>query len=247
MKNYLKIVAMIGVFAIVFSLSACDPVDKNYNSSSDVSSTEPAAHKDKDFKYPEIKSSDTVMSKFIDISMYDEENYSDIYLGKKFKFDVSFSSSPFTVPTTYKNMTRNGWNLMDEGKYDADSMILACETVETHFTNDKGVIITAYFYNSSNSSVKLSRCNIVKFRIENQFLYEGDEVNHDFNINGVTNNMAITDVIDTLGSPSHFYADSEDIYYLDYFVSKDDRRNGITVYVSIADDSIVAVEFSYYK
>lgn len=50
--------------------------------------------------------------------------------------------------------------------------------------------------------------------------------------------MAITDIIDTLGTPSHFYGISENNYYLDYFISRDDRRNGITVYIDPANDSI---------
>ena len=59
--------------------------------------------------------------------------------------------------------------------------------------------------------------------------------------------MAITDVIDTLGTPSHFYKVSDNSYYLDYFATKKDRRNGITVYINPAEDSITAIEFSFYK
>ena len=59
--------------------------------------------------------------------------------------------------------------------------------------------------------------------------------------------MAITDIIDTLGTPSHFYGIADNNYYLDYFISENDRRNGITVYINPSEDSITAVEFSYYK
>ena len=59
--------------------------------------------------------------------------------------------------------------------------------------------------------------------------------------------MAITDIINTLGTPSHFYAVSETSYYLDYFITKRDRRNGITVYINPVDDNITAIEFSFYK
>ena len=59
--------------------------------------------------------------------------------------------------------------------------------------------------------------------------------------------MAITDIIDTLGTPSHFYGIDESNYYLDYFISQRDRRNGITVYINPSDNAITAIEFSYYK
>ena len=70
---------------------------------------------------------------------------------------------------------------------------------------------------------------------------------NEFSVNGVNNKMAITDIIDTLGTPSHFYGLAENNYYLDYFISKDDRRNGITVYIDPTNDSVTAIEFSYYK
>ena len=101
-------------------------------------------------------------------------------------------------------------------------------------------------YNSSRSSVKLSKCYVVKIFIENDF-YKDSENYKKFNINGITNSMAITDVIHTLGTPSHFYKVSDSCYYLDYFITKKDRRNGITVYINPIDDLILSVEFSYYK
>ena len=95
--------------------------------------------------------------------------------------------------------------------------------------------------------MRYTKCSIVKFRIENNNIYNPSSEYGDFNINGITNSMAITDITDTLGSPSHFYAVSENQYYLDYFISRDDRRNGITVYVDPTDDSITSIEFSFYK
>ena len=59
--------------------------------------------------------------------------------------------------------------------------------------------------------------------------------------------MVLTDVIDVLGVPSHFYKVDKNQYYLDYFISKEDRRNGITVWVDVEDDVITAVEFSMYN
>ena len=246
MKRLLKIYSAITAVILTFAMSACSPVDKLYgveSSEPDNSKTEIAS----DYSYPNIMSADTVMPNYVDISLYDEENYADIYLGKKFKFNVSYDGSELTVPTTYKSITKKGWSFLENSQYDTDSMILAGETCETEFINENGVKITAFFYNSSKSSLKLSKCNIVKFRIENNNIYNPSSEYGDFNINGITNSMAITDITDTLGSPSHFYALSENQYYLDYFISRDDRRNGITVYVDPTDDSITSIEFSFYK
>ncbi|MBP3600007.1 MAG: hypothetical protein J6J30_02885, partial [Clostridia bacterium] len=77
--------------------------------------------------------------------------------------------------------------------------------------------------------------------------YNNPNDDNAFNINGITNEMAITDIIHVLGTPSHFYAISDTSYYLDYFISKKDRRNGITVYINPVDDIITKIEFSYYK
>ena len=110
----------------------------------------------------------------------------------------------------------------------------------------KGNKISAQLFNSSRSSKKLSKCYVVKFSIENDFYKDHTNYNA-FNINGITNEMAITDVIQILGTPSHFYSVSDTSYYLDYFISKKDRRNGITVYINPVDDVILSVEFSYYK
>lgn len=67
-----------------------------------------------------------------------------------------------------------------------------------------------------------------------------------FWLNGISNDSAITDVVELLGSPSHFYRVSEDKYYLDFFITEIDRRSGITVYVDTANDQIDSIEFSYY-
>ena len=86
----------------------------------------------------------------------------------------------------------------------------------------------------------------MKVIIKNDFYKNHDKYNH-FSVNGINNKMAITDIINILGTPSHFYRVSEKSYYLDYFITKKDRRNGITVYINPQDDSITSIEFSYYK
>lgn len=236
------------VILVLLFLSSCSPVDKNYAASSEktdsvVSTVKKAT---KNVPRPRIMSDDKVMGKYLDLSIFDEENYSKVYLGKKFIFNVTFANDEFTVPTNLTVMNKKGWNLVETSTYNEDSIVYACESVDAVFENQEGAKISAVFYNSSNSSVKLGKCNIVKFKIENDF-YINHEKYNDFNVNGINNKMAITDIIDTLGMPSHFYGSAPDNYFLDYFITEKDRRNGITVYINPADDLVTAIEFSFYK
>ncbi len=248
MKKTIGIIMIIVTIFMTLSLSACVPVDNDYATSSDLSDTASATVKkvSDDVNRPQIMSDDSIMPGFVDISVFDEENYSEIYLGKKFKFNLEVDGDEFSVPTTISKLNKKGWELMDAGQYNDESLIYAHETVSAVFENEQGFKINATFFNSSKSSVKLKKCNIVKIKIENDF-YKNSTVYNKFNVNGVNNQMAITDIIDTLGTPSHFYGVSENDYYLDYFITKKDRRNGITVYVNPTDDYITAIEFSYYK
>ena len=206
MKKAVNSVVFLMIILITLSLSACSPVDKSYG----VDSSEPAASESSvkkvsdDVSRPAIMSDDRVMPQFVDISLFDEENYSKIYLGKKFKFNVSFAGDEFSVPTTLTAIEKNGWKLLENSQYDEDSLVYACDSVDAVFENENGVKINATFFNSSNSSIKLKKCNIVKFKIENDFYTNADSYD-EFNVNGVNNKMAITDIIDTLGTPSHFY------------------------------------------
>lgn len=245
MKRIISFVIAFAAVAVLFS--ACSPVDKDYGVSSDNSGGSASVVKTAmdDAKRPAIMSDDKVMPQFVDISLFDEENYSEVYLSKRFKFNVSFAGDEFEVPTNLSALNKMGWQLVESGPYDSESLIYACDSVEAFFEKDN-VRIKATFFNSSNSSVMLKKCSIVKFRIENDFYTNTDSYN-EFNVNGINNKMAITDIIDTLGTPSHFYGVSDDNYYLDYFISEKDRRNGITIYINPTDDSITAVEFSYYK
>ena len=240
MKNRFVLSAVLLLISAVLLLSSCSPVDKNYavSSESSVSSVTSVKSAPEGVNRPAIMSDDKIMPQFVDISVFDEENYSEVYLGKKFKFNVSFAGDEFTVPTSVSVLAKKGWKLLENSQYDEDSLVYACDSVETVFEKEDGTRITATFFNSSNSSVKLNKCSIVKFKIDNDFYTNAD---------GINNKMAITDIIDTLGTPSHFYGISEDNYYLDYFITEKDRRNGITVYINPSDDSVTAVEFSYYK
>lgn len=249
MKNKIGLSAVILTASAVLLFSACSPVDKDYAVSSEASvslGTSSVKSAPESVKHPTIMSDDKIMPQFVDISVFDEENYSEVYLGKKFKFNVSYAGDEFTVPTKLSALQKKGWSLTPNSQYDEESLVYACDYVETVLEKQDGTKINAVFYNSSNSSVKLEKCNIVKFKIENDF-YTDSEGYSKFNVNGINNNMAITDIIDTLGTPSHFYRTAENNYYLDYFISEDDRRNGITVYINPSEDSVTAVEFSYYK
>ena len=245
MKNKLGLFAVIIIVFMILLLSACSPVDRDYAVSSEesVSSVKSAPE---DVAHPEIMSDDKIMPQFVDISVFDEENYSEVYLGKRFKFNITYADDEFTVPTKLSVLKKKSWRLVENSQYDEESLVYACDYVQMVLEKDGGAKITATFYNSSNSSVQLKKCNIVKFKIENNFYTNGEAFN-EFNVNGINNKMAITDIIDTLGTPSHFYGTAENDYYLDYFISEKDRRNGITVYINPSEDSVNAVEFSYYK
>lgn len=236
-----KIISLILAGLILLSFSACSKADKQYGVKEETENTGNTKT-----ELPEIMTLDQKMSNYFDISVFDEENYSDIYLGKKFKFDASFDGSSLNVPEVMENLKNDGWELAEGSDYDENSLVFAKETVYVAFVNDNGAELSALFYNSSNSSVKLLKCNIVKFRIENNYFQNPNDYN-EFNVNGITNTTAVTDIIDVLGTPSHFYEVSDDNYYFDYFISKSDRRNKIRTFVNLTEDCITAIEFSYYK
>lgn len=241
-KRLFAVLLTISVFITV--LGGCNPVDHDYGvSEPDTSSKEPTLEI---VEHDEIMSSDRVMSKYFDISLFDEENYADIFLGKKFALDIKFLGEDLVVPATLKQMSELGWELAEGNAYNSNSLVFSYETIDVTFTNANGVLISAWMYNSSRSSVTLSECKVVKIKLENNYYQDSTNYNA-FNINGITNNLAITDIIDILGTPSHFYEVSDTCYYLDYFITKKDRRNGITVYINPVDDVILSVEFSYYK
>ncbi len=241
--KFLKPIALVMIAVILLSFSSCRKVNKKYGVVSDVENTESVADQK---LLPEITSLDSKMSKYFDISLFDEENYSDIYLGRKYEIKANFAGTDFSVPTTVEDIALSGWKLVSGSDYDENSLIYAKETVELKFENEDGAKITALFYNSSNSSVRLLKCDIVKFRISNNY-FKNKEKYNGFNVNGINNTSVVTDVISILGTPSHFYKKTENTYYFDYFIKKSDRRNKIRVYVDLEDDAVTAVEFSKYK
>lgn len=240
-----RILSVILCCLFVTLLCACQKFDDNYGKSSSKESTA-ADSVSKQIKIPEIKSDDSVMPTYIDISLYDEENYADIYLGENFEYKVTYAGSALSVPSSYANITKEGFKLADSEEYNEDSQILAGKSLTADFVNEYNKKITAVFYNDKKSSVSLKKCPIVKFIIKENELSNPESEYGQFWINGISNVSAITDAIEYLGSPSHFYCISENKYYLDWFITKQDRRSGITVYVDTAEDTIDSIEFSYY-
>lgn len=233
------------LFSIVLSLTGCSKVDRSDDNNSAPSTTVKQDYTD--IKIPEIKSEDQVMPTYVDISIYDVENYADLYLGKNFKFKITYSGSEITVPISYKDMTGKDWTLVEENEITADSNIMAGKYQQVRFKNEFGTELIGVFYNSSNSSKSLKKCKIVKFIIPENKAEIPNSVYGDFWVNGVSNNSAITDVIQCLGAPSHFYAVSPDEYYLDYFLFEEDKRNKITVYINPSEDSVKSIQFAKFE
>lgn len=234
---------LILVFVMLFCMSGCSIFDKDYGTSV---TKENVSSKQTNIKIPEIKSDDEVMPTYFDISLYDEENYADIYLGNDYSYKVTYSGSAIGVPSSYKDMIKAGFKFLETDEIRHDSKIMAGKSLKVSFEDPYGKQIIAVFYNKSNSFKKLTSCPIVKFLIEENSLYNPDSVYGQFWINGVSNESAITDVIECLGEPSHFYAVDSDNYYLDYFLTEKDKRSKITVYINVANDCVTGVEFSLY-
>ena len=232
--NKNKFLVLIFAALIFTSLIGCETPD----TSSDITLTN--SKSSSLVEMPDIVSLDKKMANYFDISLFDEENYANVYLGKKFKILATYNQKELTVPTNLETLNKIGFNISLGSEYDANSYIYAKETITLKF-NDETTNFTAQFYNSSNSSIRLNKCKISKIRIEN------NETAPEFNVNGINNNSTVLDVIDTLGTPSHFYAVTDDNYYFDYFISKSDRRNKIRVFVDLINDCVTAVEFSNYK
>ncbi len=248
MKKLFKLTALVICIVSVMLLTSCEKMDKDYGKSDTktASQTTDAAQGAEELVYPEIKSSDNVMPKYFDISRYDEENYADIYLGKKFEYNITYSGSVLNLPSTYGKMNKSGWKLAESGRYKIDSVVMAGSTLEVELYNEYNNRIIAVFHNSSRSSKKLTKCDIVKFIIPENCLNATNSYYGQFWINGITNQSAINNIVEHLGAPSHFYAVNQHHYYLDYFFSDDNKRSGITVHVDPENDILLSIEFADY-
>ncbi len=241
-----RILSIMLCCAFVLCLSACEKFDENYGKSSARPEKSDNKTASEEVKTPVIISDDSVMPTYVDISLYDEENYADIYLGDDFEYNITYVGSVLDVPSSYKSITKEGWSLVDSDQYNENSQILAGKSLEIELVNEYDKRLTAVFYNGKKSSTPLKKCPIVKFIIKENGLLNPESAYGQFWVNGVSNVSAITDVIELLGSPSHFYRVSENKYYLDWFITAKDRRSGITVYVDTAEDHVDSIEFSYY-
>ena len=242
MKKRLFIIGVVLV-CLVMCLTGCSVFDEDYGKSErETVSETPRVN----ITVPEIMSDDENMPTYFDISLYDEENYADIYLGDDYKYKITYSGSVLNVPTTYSNMIKDGWEFVESEEVKPDSKIMARRSAEVQFKDSLDKEIKAVFYNKSNSSKSLTSCPIVKFIVAENSLYKKGTVYGQFWINGVSNESAITDVIDCLGAPSHFYAVNKNVYYLDYFLTEKDRRSKIRVYINLANDCVTKAEVSLY-
>ena len=240
----LRLTALVLSVVLFAAAAGCSKMEK---ATSEVGeSKDNGAVASQDIKIPEIKSEDTVMPNFFDISLYDEENYADIYLGKKFKFNVTYCGSELSVPSSLRQMNKEGWSIVEDSKYNDNSTVLAGTSVEVSFVNGYNNQIIAVFHNPKNSSTALKKCDLVKFKIPENIHDNAESPYGQFWVNGISNGSAITDIVSYLGAPSHFYAVSPNEYYLDYFITEKDKRSGITVYVDPTNDTVKAIEFSYY-
>ena len=245
MKNRIYSLWISLLLVFLLSLTACSSVDttsgetgeskkeKITSSASDPVSSTPAIH-----------STDTVMSPYFDLTLFNEENYSKVFLGNDFQFNATYAGQSFTVPIKISEMTANGWKLVSS--QDPDSTVKSLESVALTFKNKEGKKVSAVLYNSGEKLEIMKNCNIVKFHFVNDF-YKNPKKYTAFQIGGVNNGMAITDVIDTLGTPSHFYRTAADNYYLDYSISNRDRRNGIRVYINPQEDTVTAIDIANYQ
>ena len=83
MFNIKKVISLLLCLLLMFSFAGCSDMDPNYGES-DKNETSQSKPKKSNFdENDKIMSSDRVMSNFFDISLFDEENYADIYFNNK--------------------------------------------------------------------------------------------------------------------------------------------------------------------
>ncbi len=242
MKRLLSVLAVLALVFGCFSLAGCSEVDDNYGVESDVTSSDVVT----EVEIPEIKSTDKVMPTYFDISLYDEENYSNVYLGKDYKYRITYSGSNLSLPTDYKTLIKEGWTFENPEEYSEKTVVFAGEELRIRFVNEYENVIDVIFCNDDKSSQVIKKCDIVKFVIAENSLNVPESKYGQFWVNGVSNGSAITDVIERLGAPSHFYAVSDTEYHLDYFISSKDKRSGIMVEIDPVNDNVNSIEVSYY-
>ena len=247
MNKLLKIAVIFMALLLVLSLSACKKMDEDYGKSIYVEGDNTDGDNNQVLEYPEIKSSDEIMPNYLDISRFDELNYSSAYLGEKFNLKITYAGTTFTLPTDYSKLSKLGWKFMEGGKYNDDSVITAGKNIDAILCNEYGKKIDVVFYNSSKSSKNIKKCSIVKLIVPENCLNTNESDYGLFWVNGVTNQSAINNIIEYWGTPSHFYGLNSEHYYLDYYFTKENKANGITVHVDPQNDIVLSIEISRYK
>lgn len=223
-------------------LSACSKVETDISSDANLLDKEVAAEKYKNIDAPEIPSDDIVMTQFLDISFYNVENYSEIYLGKEFKVKANFDNSKITLPSTYAYIKKNGFSFVEQSDLSENSMLYAGNKHTVSLVNEHGFILNAVFYNASNESKQVKDCDIVKFSLPDVADQFGT-----LSINGIQKGSSLSEAITFLGYPSHFHDEGNGLYLLDYFFSKNDLRNRISLYVNPAEDTVNSITFTKYN
>ncbi len=242
MKKTVRTVALILLCFFVTFLSACREAETDLSDNANVLDKEVAAEKYKNIDAPEIPSDDTVMTPFLDISFYNVENYSEIYLGDDFKVDALFDNTKISLPATYSEMAKKGFSFIETSDFNENSLLYAGDKQTAYLVNKNGFVLSAVFYNNSNESKKASKCDIVKFELAN----DAEQIPN-FRINGISSASSLSEAITFLGYPSHFHDEGNGIYLLDYFFSKKDLRNRISLHVNPAEDTVVSISLTRFN
>ena len=131
--KFLKLLALIISLALLLSFSGCAKPDNNFGVEEKI--TDKIDNLDTSSVSNKITSLDSMMSKYFDITLFDEENYSNIYLGSKFKLNAKYNGTKFSFPTKLNTLARRGWELVDGSDYNENSLIYAKETAELIFSD----------------------------------------------------------------------------------------------------------------
>ena len=88
MRTFKSALTVLTCLILALFFTACSNVDPNYGVSDNAVSEVTEEEKSNYDENTKIMSSDRVMSTYFDISLFDEENYSEIYLGNNFEIDA---------------------------------------------------------------------------------------------------------------------------------------------------------------
>ena len=92
--KFLKPLSLIITIVLLLSFAGCAKPDNNFGVKEEISDEADAIEVESQTQ--KITSLDSMMSKYFDITLFDEENYSNIYLGSKFKLNAKYNGTKFT-------------------------------------------------------------------------------------------------------------------------------------------------------